>query len=72
MVGGETFRLAEADRTIKEGETARSGKVDWLFVFSCAALHNPGKPYILVCDRPKIDALKRQFPDLFVDYKERQ
>jgi peptide-methionine (S)-S-oxide reductase len=33
------------------------------------ALHNPGNPYIEVCDRPKIDALKQQFPDLFVDYK---
>lgn len=35
------------------------------------ALHNPGNPYILVCDRPKIESLKRQFPDLFVDYKGR-
>lgn len=33
------------------------------------ALHNPQNPYILVCDRPKIEALKQQFPDLFVDYK---
>jgi peptide-methionine (S)-S-oxide reductase len=33
------------------------------------ALHNPGNPYILVCDRPKIEALKQQFPDLFVNYK---
>ena len=33
------------------------------------ALHNPANPYILVCDRPKIVALKEQFPDLFVDYK---
>jgi peptide-methionine (S)-S-oxide reductase len=33
------------------------------------ALHNPGNPYILVCDRPKIDALKQQFPELFQDYK---
>src|SRR6201995_3175834 len=33
------------------------------------ALHNPGNPYILVCDRPKIDALKQQFPELFKDYK---
>ena len=36
------------------------------------ALHNPGNPYIEVCDRPKIEALKQQFPDLFVDYKGRQ
>ncbi len=33
------------------------------------ALHNPGNPYILVCDRPKIEALKAQFPELFQDYK---
>jgi len=33
------------------------------------ALKNPGDPYIQVCDRPKIDALKQQFPELFVDYK---
>ena len=33
------------------------------------ALHNPNHPYILVCDRPKIDALKKEFPDLFFDYK---
>ena len=33
------------------------------------ALHNPGNPYIQVCDVPRIKALKEQFPDLFVDYK---
>lgn len=33
------------------------------------ALHHPDNPYILVCDRPKVSALKEQFPDLFVDYK---
>jgi peptide-methionine (S)-S-oxide reductase len=32
------------------------------------AYHNPDNPYIQVCDRPKIAALKEQFPDLFVDY----
>ena len=32
------------------------------------ALHNPDNPYILVCDRPKIAELRKQFPDLFVDY----
>ena len=32
------------------------------------ALHNPGNPYIMVCDRPKIDALKQEFPELFKDY----
>lgn len=30
---------------------------------------NPTNPYILVCDRPKIEALKAQFPELFQDYK---
>jgi len=33
------------------------------------ALHNPNNPYILVCDRPKTEALKAEFPDLFVEYK---
>jgi peptide-methionine (S)-S-oxide reductase len=33
------------------------------------AYHNPNNPYIQVCDRPKIEALKQQFPELFVDYK---
>jgi len=33
------------------------------------ALHNPGNPYILVCDKPKVDALKERFPELFRDYK---
>ena len=32
------------------------------------ALHHPENPYIQVCDRPKIDSLKKQFPELFVDY----
>ena len=33
------------------------------------ALHNPNNPYIMVCDRPKVEALKQQFPDLFKDYR---
>jgi peptide-methionine (S)-S-oxide reductase len=33
------------------------------------ALHNPNNPYIFVCDHPKIEALKREYPDLFVEYK---
>jgi len=36
------------------------------------ALHHPDNPYIQICDRPKISALKEQFPDLFVDYKGQQ
>ena len=31
--------------------------------------NNPDNPYILVCDRPKVEALKQQFPELFQDYK---
>jgi peptide-methionine (S)-S-oxide reductase len=31
--------------------------------------NNPANPYILVCDRPKIEALKAQFPELFVEGK---
>lgn len=33
------------------------------------ALNNPANPYILICDRPKIEALQQQFPELFTDYK---
>jgi peptide-methionine (S)-S-oxide reductase len=33
------------------------------------ALHNPNNPYIMVCDRPKVEALKQQFPELFKDYQ---
>lgn len=33
------------------------------------AYHNPDNPYIQVCDLPKMSALKKQFPDLFVEYK---
>jgi peptide-methionine (S)-S-oxide reductase len=33
------------------------------------ALKNLDNPYIEVCDRPRIAALKQLFPNLFVDYK---
>jgi peptide-methionine (S)-S-oxide reductase len=33
------------------------------------ALHNPDNPYILVCDKPKIEALKAIYPELFKEYK---
>jgi len=33
------------------------------------ALHNPNNPYIMVCDRPKIATLKKEFPELFQEYK---
>jgi peptide-methionine (S)-S-oxide reductase len=32
------------------------------------ALHNPDNPYIQVCDRPKVEALRKEFPDLFQEY----
>jgi peptide-methionine (S)-S-oxide reductase len=32
------------------------------------AYKNPNNAYIQVCDRPKIEALKQEFPDLFVEY----
>ena len=35
------------------------------------ALKHPENPYIEVCDRPKIAALQKDFPELFVDYKGR-
>ncbi|HEY0796205.1 MAG TPA: peptide-methionine (S)-S-oxide reductase MsrA [Acidisarcina sp.] len=33
------------------------------------AINHPENPYIQVCDVPKIGALKKQFPDLFQQYK---
>lgn len=33
--------------------------------------NNPNNSYIQVCDRPKIEALKVQFPELFQEYKAR-
>jgi hypothetical protein len=33
------------------------------------AYYNPDNPYIQVCDRPTIAALRKQFPELFVEYK---
>ena len=33
-----------------------------------ATLH-PDQPYIQICDRPKVDTLKKDFPELFVEYK---
>lgn len=33
------------------------------------ALHHPDNPYIYICDLPKIAALKKEFPNLFVEYK---
>jgi peptide-methionine (S)-S-oxide reductase len=32
---------------------------------------NPNNPYIQVCDVPKIEGLKKQFPELFQEYKQR-
>ncbi len=33
------------------------------------ATRNPDQPYILVCDKPKVAALKERFPELFKDYQ---
>jgi peptide-methionine (S)-S-oxide reductase len=33
------------------------------------ALHHSDNPYIQVCDRPKVEALKQVFPELFKEYK---
>src|SRR5271169_3284185 len=33
------------------------------------ALYHPENPYILVCDKPKVEALKAEFPELFKQYK---
>jgi peptide-methionine (S)-S-oxide reductase len=33
------------------------------------AYYHPNDRYIEICDRPKIAALKEQFPELFADYK---
>ena len=35
------------------------------------ALYHPDNQYIYVCDKPKVDALKAEFPELFKDYKGR-
>jgi peptide-methionine (S)-S-oxide reductase len=32
------------------------------------ATKNPNNPYIQICDVPKVNALKAQFPNLFVEY----
>jgi peptide-methionine (S)-S-oxide reductase len=32
------------------------------------AYYNPDNPYIQVCDRPKIESLRQQFPELFQEY----
>lgn len=33
------------------------------------ALHHPDNPYIQICDRPKIEALQKEFPERFQVYK---
>jgi peptide-methionine (S)-S-oxide reductase len=33
------------------------------------AYNNPNNPYILVCDRPKVETLRNEFPEYFVEYK---
>ncbi len=31
--------------------------------------HHPLQPYIVINDKPKVEAFKQQFPDLFVEHK---
>lgn len=45
------------------------GFYDAEFYHQHYADHNPDNPYIQVCDRPKIAALRQQFPALFEEYK---
>jgi peptide-methionine (S)-S-oxide reductase len=33
------------------------------------AVHNPDNPYIMINDLPKVANLKKQFPDLYVNYR---
>jgi len=47
------------------------GFYDAEFYHQDYALHNPDNPYIQVCDRPKIEALRKEFPELFQEYKGR-
>lgn len=35
------------------------------------ALKHPENPYIYICDRPKVAALKKEYPNLFVNYPEK-
>jgi peptide-methionine (S)-S-oxide reductase len=56
-------------RPIVTQVTALKGFYDAESYHQDYALHNPDNPYILVCDRPKIGALKEQFPELFQEYK---
>jgi hypothetical protein len=39
MAGGEAVWMAETNRALKKGKLRGLAKVDWLFVFSCAAFN---------------------------------
>jgi peptide-methionine (S)-S-oxide reductase len=49
--------------------TPLQGFYDGEYYHQHYADNHPENPYILVCDRPKVEALKAQFPELFQDYK---
>jgi peptide-methionine (S)-S-oxide reductase len=49
--------------------TPLKGFYDGEYYHQHYADNHPENPYILVCDRPKVEALKAQFPELFQDYK---
>lgn len=49
--------------------TANTGFYDAEAYHQDYALNNPDNPYIMVCDRPKLQTLKTEFPQLYVTYK---
>jgi hypothetical protein len=54
MADCEGLRLAQADRTLRQVKLRGLEKVDWLFVFSCAA-HN-------LIRLPRLKAQPREIP----------
>jgi peptide-methionine (S)-S-oxide reductase len=66
------FYSSDEQKKISEAYIAQ---LDAAHVFPAEEYHqhyadnNPDNPYILVCDRPKIAALKAQFPELFADHQ---
>jgi hypothetical protein len=57
-----TFYTGEEQRRLANACTAQLNE-RMVFYF------NPNNAYIQICDRPKIEALKQQFPKVFIDYE---
>ena len=49
-------------RRSRSSTTPRGYHQDYFF-------HHPLQPYIVINDKPKVDALKQQFPELFVEHR---